>query len=126
MYQIDRVESTTIDWKEGKDMSKELQQKKQKNKKTGSTRTVEKLVDCDTIFTCFQTFKPFNFYDDDQDEEDYEMTKDEQKFLAQGENCAEFVKAVRNTYESALSYFLGHVPDSGTGNYNDLTDEQME
>ena len=25
MYQIDRVESTTIDWKEGKDMSKELQ-----------------------------------------------------------------------------------------------------
>lgn len=72
--QIDRIESSTIQWKEGIDLTKETVQKKQRNKKTGTQRTISKVVDADTIFTCFQTFKPIDW---EVVGEDHDMTEEE-------------------------------------------------
>jgi len=51
----EKTEGTEIKWKEGKDITKKKIQKKQKNKKTGKTRTVEKVVDADSFFNLFRS-----------------------------------------------------------------------
>lgn len=51
--EVARVESTVVDWKDGKDLSKKKVKKKQKHKKTGETRTVTKTVAAESVFTCF-------------------------------------------------------------------------
>ena len=54
----ERTEGTEIKWKEGKDITKKTIQKKQKNKKTGKTRTVTKTVDAESFFNFFKTINP--------------------------------------------------------------------
>ena len=62
---------TEIKWKEGKNLTKKSVTKKQKNKKTGKSRTVTKEVDCESFFSFFKTVeakKPV--HKDDEDSED--------------------------------------------------------
>jgi len=54
----EKTEGTEIKWKEGKDITKKTIQKKQKNKKTGKTRTITKTVDADSFFTLFKSINP--------------------------------------------------------------------
>ena len=53
--EVERIEGTDIKWKEGKDITKKTVTKKQKNKKTGKTRTINKTVDADSFFNFFKT-----------------------------------------------------------------------
>lgn len=49
-----KIEGTEIKWKEGKNLTRKTVQKKQRNKKTGQTRTVTKEEDCDSFFNLFK------------------------------------------------------------------------
>lgn len=51
---LEKTDSTKIVWKEGMDPTKKKVKKKQKNKKTGATRTITKTVDQESFFTFFQ------------------------------------------------------------------------
>lgn len=74
----EKSEATTIKWKEGKNITKKIIEKKQKNKKTGKTRTVSKEVDADSFFTFFKTVIPKEGAkggDDDDEGGDEEMER---------------------------------------------------
>jgi nucleosome assembly protein 1-like 1 len=53
--EVTKIEGTVIDWKDGKDVTKKKVKKKQKNKKTGETRTIIKSVTCDSFFNFFES-----------------------------------------------------------------------
>jgi len=70
-----KTTATDLKWKEGKNLTKKSVTKKQKNKKTGKTRTVTKEVDCDSFFSFFKTVegtdkKPHEHKDDESCSED--------------------------------------------------------
>ena len=44
---------TIINWREGKDLTKKEVKKKQKNKKTGQNRVINKVVDAESFFNFF-------------------------------------------------------------------------
>jgi len=50
----EKTTGTDIKWKEGKNLTKKSVTKKQKNKKTGKTRTTTKEVDCESFFAFFK------------------------------------------------------------------------
>ncbi|KAI0244700.1 histone chaperone, partial [Massospora cicadina] len=52
-FLLDRAEGTEIDWYEGKDLTKEIQQKKQVHKVTHETRIVTKVIPQDSFFAFF-------------------------------------------------------------------------
>lgn len=64
----EKCDATEIKWKEGKDITKKTITKKQKNKKTGKQRTVEKIVDADSFFNFFKSVCPTDGGDKDDDE----------------------------------------------------------
>jgi len=74
-HEVEKTEGTEIKWKEGKDITKKTVSKKQKNKKTGKTRTIEKVVDADSFFTFFKTINPVGGEDDEEDEENEEAQR---------------------------------------------------
>lgn len=47
---VQKIQGFPFKWKEGQDLSKKKIKKKQKNKKTGETRTIVKTVDSDSLF----------------------------------------------------------------------------
>jgi nucleosome assembly protein 1-like 1 len=52
-----KITGTDINWKAGKNVSKKTIQKKQRNKKTGQTRTVSKEEDVESFFNFFKTLE---------------------------------------------------------------------
>merc|ERR1712166_503076 len=102
--EVARVESTVVDWKDGKDLSKKKVKKKQKHKKTGETRTVTKTVAAESVFTCFQSFKVPNQDDQDSDEEPDE---EERKLIDLSQECMTLVEDMATTFEEALLYYFG-------------------
>jgi len=75
--EVDKIEGTDIKWKEGKDITKKTVSKKQKNKKTGKTRTVTKTVDADSFFNLFKSLQASAAANDegDEDEDDEALEK---------------------------------------------------
>jgi len=73
---VDKIKGSEIKWKEGKDLTKKTITKKQKNKKTGKTRSITKTVDADSFFHFFDTIDPKKEGgdkkkgDDEEDDED--------------------------------------------------------
>ena len=51
------IRGTEIHWNEGKDPTKKTVSKTQKNKRTGETRTVSRVVDQDSFFDIFENRK---------------------------------------------------------------------
>jgi len=69
-----KTECTEIKWKEGKNVTKKTVKKKQKNKKTGQSRTVAKEVDQESFFTFFRNMEnKEEENDDDEEEPDQEL-----------------------------------------------------
>ena len=56
--EIRRIEASPIQWKQGKNFTVRLVQRKQQNKKTGETRFVKKIVPNDSFFRVFQSRRP--------------------------------------------------------------------
>lgn len=100
-----RTEATTIEWKEGKDLSKKKIKKKQKHKKTGETRTVTKTVSAESVFNCFTTFKCPDM-DDSEDEGDEEAAKETE--LTQ--EVMQLMEDLHDIHDDALTYYLGFGP----------------
>jgi len=104
-----KIDGTDIKWKDGKDLTKKTIQKKQKNKKTGQTRTVNKIEDCDSFFNFFKSLdgKECDHKHDDEDEEE-----------GCGEDALyENVETAYSVFEEvipySLEYFLGVRKDFG-------------
>jgi len=72
--EVVETQGTIIDWKDGKDLSKKKIKKKQKNKKSGETRTIVKTVPTDSFFNAFESRKAPEGVEED-DEEDEETAK---------------------------------------------------
>jgi len=70
-----KTEGTEIQWKEGKNITKKTVEKKQKNKKTGKTRTITKEVDSESFFNFFKSVTPKAEEGDDNEDEDEEAVR---------------------------------------------------
>jgi nucleosome assembly protein 1-like 1 len=68
-HEVKKTEASEIKWKEGKDITKKTVTKKQKNKKTGKTRTITKTADADSFFTFFRSIEAPEDAEDDEEEE---------------------------------------------------------
>jgi nucleosome assembly protein 1-like 1 len=69
-------EGTTIQWKEGKNLTKKKVKKTQKNKKTGAKRVVEKEVDDESFFNFFNTVESLGEEKADDEDEDAQKQED--------------------------------------------------
>ena len=54
---IEKCQGTTIDWKDGKNVTKKTVKKKQKNKGAAGKKTVTKVVDQESFFNFFKTIE---------------------------------------------------------------------
>jgi len=101
--ETEKIESTAIEWKEGKDATKKKIKKKQKNKKTGETRTIVKTVEGKSFFNAFITMEAPKDDEDDDSQGDAEEGPREKFEMAI--NTAEDVDEV--LIPDALEYYLG-------------------
>jgi nucleosome assembly protein 1-like 1 len=67
-----QAEGTTIEWKEGQNLTVEVKSKKQRHKETNKTRVVKKTVPADTFFNFFATRK-ISEDDEEEDEDVYDF-----------------------------------------------------
>jgi nucleosome assembly protein 1-like 1 len=67
-FMYDRAIGSTINWKEDKDLTKEVEIKKQRNKNTNRTRVIRKTRPTDSFFNFFSPPEPPKV--DEEDEED--------------------------------------------------------
>lgn len=115
---VDKIEGTEIQWKEGKDPTKKKMKKKQKNKKTNETRTIVKVVEAESFFNVF-TNKTAPAEDAAMDEE--EETKLMEAIDA-AMNLAEDIEDV--LIPDALEYFLGLNEDFMDAEMDDDDDDE--
>jgi len=82
-----RGEGTVIEWEQGKDLTKKEIKKKQKNKKTGQTRVVNKVVDADSFFNFFGSVEVKDGVEDvEADEEELKKRERlEQEFVGKAQ-----------------------------------------
>jgi nucleosome assembly protein 1-like 1 len=73
--EVQETKGTLIEWKDGKDLSKKKIKKKQKNKKTGETRTIVKTVPAESFFNVFESRTAPDADKEDEDEIDEETEK---------------------------------------------------
>lgn len=106
---------TKIDWKEGQNLTKKTVQKKQKNKKTGATRTVKKEVDQETFFNFFKSSEPSEGLDEEEKEKREVKLEDDFEI---GRTLADDV------IPFSLEYFLGINPEDS--DYEDVDEEDDE
>jgi len=99
--EVGKIEGTDIKWKEGKDITKKTITKKQKNKKTGKTRTVNKTVDADSFFNFFKSVDG-NAQEDDDEENEEDM--DGQRIAISQEIAVTLQDEIVSYH---LEYFLG-------------------
>ena len=71
--ETDEIKGSTIEWRDGKDLTKKKIKKKQKNKKTGETREIIKTVKSESMFHIFTEAKMPAIEDDEREEDDEEF-----------------------------------------------------
>ena len=75
--EVQETEGCLIEWKDGKDLTKKKIKKKQKNKKTGETRTIIKTIPADSFFNMFETRKaPEEAVPEDEQDSDFDLLMD--------------------------------------------------
>ncbi|CAD8182534.1 unnamed protein product [Paramecium octaurelia] len=99
-----KSESTHINWKEGKNITQKKVSKKQKNKKTGASRNVEKVVDADSFFNFFKDFDLTNQKELDEEE----LQKQEDLMNEHFDIATEFLDSI---VPSSLELYLGLQPE---------------
>jgi len=113
------MKSSKIDWKEGKNTCEKTISKKQKNKKTGQSRTVTKTQKCESFFHIFSDRK-----EDDEDEDEGE---DEEQIMP-FEQADEILGLIHENviqYVGA-SYFGVEIPELEQDNFGDEEDDDYE
>ncbi|PFH32860.1 nucleosome assembly protein (nap) protein [Besnoitia besnoiti] len=105
--ELTSTKSTEIEWKEGKDVTKKVVSRKQRNKKTRQTRTVEEVVDNESFFNFFT---------------DHEIPSDEKLETMSDKQVGELQMIVEADYDigvtirdkivpQAVEWFLGEADD---------------
>jgi len=97
-----KIDGTELKWKEGKNITKKTVQKKQKNKKTGQTRTVTKEEDCPSFFNLFKNCEECD-HDHDHGDEDEEGDDHDQIF----DHTEWAYSFFEELLPYSLEYFLG-------------------
>ncbi|KAL6305708.1 hypothetical protein BKA93DRAFT_730831 [Sparassis latifolia] len=111
-FMYDRAIGTEIKWKEDKDLTKEFEIKKQRNKNTNRTRLIRKARPADSFFNFFSPPVP---PDDDTELEDEELNELEEKLEVDyqiGEDIKEKV------IPRAVDFFTGKALE-----YEDIDDD---
>jgi nucleosome assembly protein 1-like 1 len=116
---VEKIEGTTIDWKEGKDPTKKKVKKKQKHKKTNETRTIVKTVEAESFFNVFNNrVAPEEGAVDSEEENELHDKIDEAMNLA--EDIADVL------IPDALEYYLGLNEDFDDADMMDDEDDDDE
>merc|ERR1711959_478262 len=113
------IKSDKIEWKEGKNTCEKTISKKQKNKKTGQSRTVTKTQKCESFFHIFSDRKEDDEDDDEGDDEEPVMAFEQADEILGliHENVIQYVGA---------SYFGVEIPELEQDNFGDEDDEDYE
>lgn len=107
-----RTEGTEIQWKEGQNVTKKTVSKKQKNKKTGASRTVKKEVDAESFFNFFKSTEDGANLDEEEKEK---LEEQRESDFELGRSLAE------ELIPYSLEYFLGVQPEE---DYEDMDDDE--
>ena len=98
--QVEKIEGTQINWKEGKDPTKKKVKKKQKHKKTNETRTIVKTVEAESLFNVFNNRTA--------PEEGAMESDEEQEFMDKIDEAMNFAEDIHDVLiPDALEYYLG-------------------
>lgn len=112
-FLYDRAIGTEIKWKEDKDLTKEIEIKKQRNKNTNRTRLIRKSRPAESFFNFFSPPTPPEEEDDDESDVDIEELEEKLELDYQiGEDIKEKI------IPRAIDYFTGKALE-----YEDLDDE---
>jgi len=129
-FVYDRAIGTTIQWKEDKDLTKEFEIKKQRNKNTNRTRLVRKARPTESFFNFFSPpVPPTDEAIENGDFEEDELEELEEK-LEQDYQIGEDLK--EKIIPRAVDYFTGKalhyeiMEDADEDDYEDLDDEDEE
>lgn len=121
--EVVNTEGSSVNWKDGKNITTKKIKKKQKNKKTGETRTITKTVESDSFFNAFTSQKAPEEPEDDDEDSEAERAFD---------RFDEAVQIAEDFYDlfaqDALEYYLGLNDDEdfmgmGLGDSDDDDDE---
>ena len=115
---LEKVESSSINWKEGKDPTKKKVKKKQKNKKTGAVRTIMKTAEQTSFFNFFKSLSmppPEEMDWKSKEEQDELSTKLDEDFDLANDIFNELIP-------EALEFYLGVVDDE----FSDLDSNSSE
>jgi nucleosome assembly protein 1-like 1 len=108
---VAKVVGFPIKWKEGQDLSKKKIKKKQKNKKTGETRTIVKTVDSDSLFNLFSTDREAK-----KMEKEEEPDTEEEGNMMKIEDLQNFIEDINDiALPDALEYYLNLHEDDMPG-----------
>lgn len=92
-FLYDRAVGDTIHWKEDKDLTKEIEIKKQRNKNTNRTRVIRKTRPTESFFNFFSPPQPPPPVDEeDEDEEDEDELEDIEERLELDYQIGEDIK----------------------------------
>ncbi|WVQ74795.1 hypothetical protein IAR50_004401 [Cryptococcus sp. DSM 104548] len=121
-FVYDKAEGTEIQWKEEKDLTKKIEIKKQRNKTTGRTRTVRKVVPTDSFFNFFKPPQPPSPEDLESDEVDEAELEDLDSRLELDYQIGEDFK--EKIIPRAIDFFTGKALDyEDYGDEDDFEDE---
>jgi len=118
---LSRTESTEIQWKSGKDVTKKLVTKKQKNKRTKAVRKITETVDCPSFFNFF---KSHEIPDESEIEKMPEEAVEELEVMVEADYQAGVIikdKIIPN----AVRWYTGEAEDSD-GDYDNSEFEMDE
>jgi len=114
-----KVVGFPIKWKEGQDLSKKKIKKKQKNKKTGETRTIVKTVDSDSLFNLLSTDREAK-----KMEKEEEPDSEEEGNMMKIEDLQNFIEDMNDiALPDCLEYYLNLHEDDMQGMGEDDDDE---
>ncbi|KAG1730941.1 NAP-domain-containing protein [Suillus paluster] len=125
-FVYDRAIGTEIKWKEEKDLTKEFEIKKQRNKNTNRTRLVRKARPTDSFFNFFSPPVPPPGEDEELEDEDLEELEEKLEMDYQiGEDLKEKI------IPRAIDYFTGKaleydVMDEDEDDFDELDDEDED
>ncbi|KAL7751794.1 histone chaperone [Sorochytrium milnesiophthora] len=120
-YVYDKAEGTTINWKEGKDLSVRIETKKQRHKSTNKTRVVKMTLPAETFFTFFSPPKAPSDDEEITEEDAQELDERFELDYQIGEDIKEKI------VQDALGWFTGDAVDyDDDDEFDDMDDEDMD
>lgn len=127
-FVYDKAIGSDIKWKEGKDLTKKVEIKKQRNKTTGKTRTVRKEVAADSFFNFFKPPTPPTPEQLENDEVDEEELQELDARLETDYQLGEDFK--EKIIPRAVDYFTGkalrYEEDYDEDDFEEMDDEDDE